>query len=130
MEEVSFYQSTDVTVTQSRYIVGSKTFAMRNISSVQIGFIPVNRNLGYVMTVLGFVLLFSEQVRTYGVVILLVGVALAYYPKDRFTVRISTNAGESDSLVSKDKQFIQKIVKACKIGCFHGLMVWCNRYYI
>lgn len=34
--ETTFYQDSLVTVTQSRYITQSKTYAMRNISSVHV----------------------------------------------------------------------------------------------
>ncbi len=34
--EVIFYNDTNVTVTQSRFVTQSKTYAMRNISSVHV----------------------------------------------------------------------------------------------
>src|SRR4051812_16251392 len=112
MEEISFYQSNSVSVTQSRFIVGNKTFAMRNISSVQIGLIPANRTWGYIIVLIGLVIALSNDMRPLGIIIIIIGCAYAYIQKDIFTVRISTNSGESDSLISKDKEYIQTIVNA------------------
>ena len=61
MEEKLLYQNGVITVTQSRYIVGDKTFAMRNISSVQLGVISPNWSPGILLTGLGVCLLFIEQ---------------------------------------------------------------------
>ena len=119
MEEKTFLQNGNITVTQSRFIVDSKTFAMRNISSVQVGVIPAKRGFGILLILIGIILLVSNDTRTGGIVVIAIGALFAYLPKDQFTVRISTNAGESDSLMSKDRQFIQKIVDALNEAMVH-----------
>jgi hypothetical protein len=120
MEEIIFFQSSGVTVTQSRYIVDNKTFAMRNISSVHVGVIPAKRGFGILLIAIGFILLVSSaDTRIGGVIVIILGTLFAFLPKDKFTVRISTNAGETDSLFSKDKKGIQKIVDALNEAMIH-----------
>ncbi|MFB9842504.1 DUF6232 family protein [Mucilaginibacter ginsenosidivorans] len=120
MEETIFFQSGGVTVTQSRYIVDNKTFAMRNISSVQVGVILAKRGFGFFLLVVGLILaVSSNDARTAGIVVLILGALFAFLPKDKFTVRISTNSGETDSLWSKDRQSIQRIVDALNEAMIH-----------
>lgn len=119
MEETTLYQNGSVLVTQSRYIVGSKTFAMRNISSVQIGIIPANRTLGIILIAGGILLAFAQEVRTLGIILAAIGGIYAYAQKDKFTVRISTNSGESDSIISNNRDYIQEIVNALNNAIIH-----------
>jgi hypothetical protein len=119
MEEIIFYQSGPISVTQSRFIVENKTFAVRNISSVQIGIIPANRTLGIILIIGGVLLCFAQEARIFGIVLTILGGIYTYLQKDKYTVRISINSGETDSLWSKDRQFIQKIVNALNEAIIH-----------
>jgi multisubunit Na+/H+ antiporter MnhC subunit len=117
--EITFYKDMNVTVTQSRYITHSKTYAMRNISSVHIFEIIKSKKLPVLMIIIGLLLLFSSDLRIMGFIILLVGVALLLAIKNEFAVRISTNSGEANSIISKDKLYIQKIVNALNEAIIH-----------
>ncbi|GGH13474.1 hypothetical protein GCM10007422_34110 [Pedobacter zeae] len=110
--EVTFYQDVNVTVTQSRYVTNSKTYAMRNISSVHIFEIIKNRTLPIIMVIIGFLMLFSESSRILGFILFALGILILVLTKNEFTVRISTNAGEVNSIVSKDRLYVQNIVNA------------------
>ncbi|MBB6236944.1 hypothetical protein HDC90_001561 [Pedobacter sp. AK013] len=110
--EITFYQDVNVTVTQSRYITNSKTYAMRNISSVHIFEIIKNRTLPIVMVVIGVLMLFSESSRVLGFILIAIGILILVLTKNEFTVRISTNSGEVNSIISKDRSYIQNIVNA------------------
>lgn len=110
--EITFYQDVNVTVTQSRYVTNSKTYAMRNISSVHIFEIIKNRTLPIVMVIIGLLMLFSESSRVLGFILTAVGILILVLTKNEFTVRISTNSGEVNSIVSKDRSYIQNIVNA------------------
>jgi multisubunit Na+/H+ antiporter MnhC subunit len=117
--EVTFYQDANVTVTQSRYLTNSKTYAMRNISSVHIFEIIKSRKLPIIMIVIGVLMLLADNVRIAGFVVFAIGVALLFLIKNEFAVRISTNSGEANSIVSKDKIYIQKIVDALNEAIIH-----------
>jgi len=110
--ETIFYQDSNVTVTQARFITNSKTYAMRNISSVHIFEIVKSRTLQVIMIIISILLLFSNDLRIAGVFILAVAALILFLTKNEFSVRISTNSGEANSIVSKDKSYIESIVKA------------------
>lgn len=117
--EVTFYQDTKVTVTQSRYITDSKTYAMRNISSVHIFEIVKSRKLPVILIVTGVLMLFPNDTKTVGFVIAAIGVLLLFLIKNEFAVRISTNSGEANSIVSRDRIYVQKIVNALNEAIIH-----------
>jgi len=112
MEEKIFYQNGDVRVTQSRFIVGDKTFALRNISSVQVGLIGPNRTLYSIVVLIGALSLLAEQARLFGAIVLIIAVIYIFTVKSGFSVRITINSGETDCLFSKDKKYVGTIVNA------------------
>ena len=112
MEEKIFYQNGDVRVTQSRFIVGDKTFALRNISSVQVGSIGPNRTLYSIVVLIGALSLLAEQARLFGAIVLIIAVIYIFIAKSGYSVRITINSGETDCLFSKDKKYVETIVNA------------------
>lgn len=117
--ETTFYQDSLVTVTQSRYITQSKTYAMRNISSVHVFEIEKSKAVPILMILLGLPFLFSGIFFWIGLILIGLGILLLFNIKNEYTVRISTNAGEADSTISKDKEYIQKIVNALNEAMIH-----------
>jgi len=111
-QEVTFYQDVNVTVTQSRYVTNSKTYAMRNISSVHIFEIIKSKTPPIILIILGTLMLFSVDLRIFGFILIALGILILALIKNEFTVRISTNAGEVNSIVSKDRLYVQSIVNA------------------
>ena len=55
--ETTYYQDGSITVTNARAVLGSKTYAMANITSVSMGEIPANRTVGIVIAVIGLAIL-------------------------------------------------------------------------
>lgn len=108
--ETIFYQDNVVTITQSRYVTQSKTYAMRNISSVHIFEIVKSKIPAILMILIGIPFLFSKIL--IGIIIIALGIWWFIYIKNEYSVRISTNAGEANSIVSKDRNYVQKIVNA------------------
>ncbi|HWV74032.1 MAG TPA: DUF6232 family protein [Pseudosphingobacterium sp.] len=118
--EIQFYQDGNVTVTQSRYIANSTTYAVRNISSVQLYKIVKSRTIPVIMLIIGFLMLSGVNVRVTGVILIIVAVILLVNTKDEFAVRISTNAGETNTFVSKNREHVQKIVDALNDAIING----------
>ena len=118
-QEKVFYQDANVTVTQSRFIAGSKTYAMRNISSVSLFKIEKSRALPIILILIGGLMLFGDSSRIFGVILVAIGVLWVVLIKDEYSVRISTNAGEVNSLVSEEQPYIQKIVDALNDAMIH-----------
>lgn len=112
MDERTFYQDPNVMVTQSRFIVGGKTYAMRNISSVHVGKIEPSRIGAGLLLLFGILLSFSDASRAIGIIAVVLGAIWLFLLKNKYTVRISSNSGEANSLVSKDQGYISQIVAA------------------
>lgn len=117
--ETTFYKDLNVTVTQSRYVTQSKTYAMRNISSVHVFEIIKSRKFPIILIILGILLLFSGDTRIVGIIFAIAGALFLFLIKNEYAVRISTNSGEANSILSKDKAYIQKIVNALNEAIIH-----------
>lgn len=117
--ETTFYQDTSVIVTQSRFVTQSKTYAMRNISSVHVFEIEKSRVLPILMILFGLPFIFSKDIFWIGLILISLGLLIIFSIKNEFAVRISTNAGEVNSIVSKNREFIQKIVNALNEAIIH-----------
>ncbi|KPE50450.1 DUF6232 family protein [Chryseobacterium indologenes] len=117
--ELTFYQDGFVTVTQSRYVTESKTYAMRNISSVHVFEIIKSRTKAVLMIIFGLFLLFSKDIFWIGIIIIALGIWWLFSIKNEYAVRISTNAGEANSITSKNRDYIQKIVNALNDAIIH-----------
>ena len=117
--EVTFYNDNNVTVTQSRFVTHSKTYAMRNISSVHIFEIVKSKAKAVFVILFGVILLFSKDIFYVGIILIALGIWWFISVKNEFAVRISTNAGEANSIISKDKAYIQKIVNALNEAIIH-----------
>lgn len=118
-EEKVYYQSGDVTITGTRAILGGKTYAMANITSVSMGKVAANRVPGIAIAVGGIAIggcigALSESggMWALGAVFLIIGVAVAVMAKPKYIVRIGSASGETDALTHEDQDYIQKIVTA------------------
>ena len=108
-----------VTVTTSRLLIGAKTYAMSNITSVTFGKIPAVKWPGVIVAIAGVcVLLFGIALDfilvglVVGGAIIALGVWLFTYSKPLYTVRLGSASGEADALSSKNEEWIRKIVSA------------------
>lgn len=110
--EKIFYNDEDVTITQSRYVTNTKTYAMRNISSVAIFEVSQNYSLQIILLLLGLVMLVVEDVRIIATIIIAISIYWIIKTKGKYAVRISTNAGETNSIVHTDKIYVKKVVNA------------------
>lgn len=113
-EEKVFYRDDIVTVTQSRFIANQKTYTMRNISSVTITKIEKSTLLQMALLITGILMaIFSEEgIRLLGIVVAIGSFVWMAMMKSEFSIRISTNAGETNTLISENKEYVQKIVNA------------------
>ena len=118
--ETTYYQDGGITVTNARAVLGAKTYAMANITSVSMGEIPANRAPGVVVALIGLAIAGCSASAgsdgtsgiVIGVIVLGIGIAIAAAVKIQYVVKIGSASGESNALVAKDKEYIQKIVNA------------------
>jgi len=111
LQERVFFQDSNVTITQSRYVVGDNTYSIRNITSVS-NFKVVKSSKGASWLIcFGIFLLIYNSTRILGGILIVAGI-FWILPNDKYSVKIITNAGETYSLTSKNREYIQKIVDA------------------
>jgi hypothetical protein len=120
-EEVTYYSDGAITVSSTRAVLGGKTYAMANITSVSMGEKPANRApaifivlLGAMGVLLAGMGLFDNGSAWYAIggVLMALGIILAVAAKGQYMVRIGSASGEADALVSQSKGHIAEIVDA------------------
>jgi hypothetical protein len=112
MKEISFFENNTVIVTQTRFIVGHKVTEIKNISSVKMETLRSYRKLQSVLMLAGFLLMFFRAGRILGLLLFALTFLSVYLMEEKFSVRINTDSGETDSLVSNDRRYIEQVVKA------------------
>ena len=111
-QEIIFYQDPKVTVTQNRFVTDSETYAMKNILSVSNFEIVKSKNGPIIQMALGAILLIPSGLRILGGILVIIGFLWLFSIKNEYTARINTDAGEINTIVSGNRDYIQKIVDA------------------
>jgi len=134
-EEVTYYSDGAIRITNARAVLGGKSYAMANITSVAMWKRPANRTPGVVIAIVGLLItlcaccpasftlgssdsdaaasgLLFVGVGLLGLLGLVAGIVIAAIAKPSYVVRLGSASGETDALVSKDQEYIQKIVNA------------------
>ena len=117
-EETVYYQDEKVRITNSRAVIGDKTFAMANITSVAAEVTRGNYLLPVLLLPAGLCtasigLLSDEQsIFVVGIIFILAAFAVSGQAKNRYSVTIGSASGESNALTSTDKDYISDIVEA------------------
>ncbi|HUW46251.1 MAG TPA: DUF6232 family protein [Dehalococcoidia bacterium] len=107
-----------VRITATRLIIGSKTYAMANITSIERKIDPPNRRPGIIMAVIGvFILVICAVFESMsgillGVFVLLGGILWAALVKPTYHLKVTSAAGEESPLTSKDGKYINQLVVA------------------
>ena len=110
----------NVKITNLRAVIGAKTYAMSNVTSVNMGTKATSNAplsiilIGIILIIGSYVIGFRDSVGCLAVALLLivVGVYLAKNAKTTFIVRIGSASGESNILEAQDKAYIKRIVDA------------------
>ena len=118
--ETTYFQEGNITITNARAVLGEKTYAMSNVTSVSMGTIPPNRSTPIIIGLVGFALGgcgLASETRSWALIIIgLVAVAVAalifFTAKERYIVKIGSASGEANALSSIRRDYIEKIVKA------------------
>ncbi len=116
--EVVCLQDADVTVTLTRAVLGGKTFALADITSVSLATIPPDRRGGYIAAALGAIslalgaLLVSTVGVTVGVALLVLAWGILAQKRTKHLVRVGTAAAQWDALMSHDLAHARRIVEA------------------
>lgn len=122
IDEVQLYSDSSISITTARVVVGSKVYAMRNITSVGIGSTPPSRNGAIVLLIIGAVAMAGSvgvfrddksagiQVLLFGIVATVVGILWFKSRKPTYHLVIGSASGEAHNLHSKDLAYIRTVV--------------------
>ncbi|MDD4964732.1 MAG: DUF6232 family protein [Gallionella sp.] len=117
MNEIVFFEYEDVKVTNSRFISGSQTYAMGNVTSVKAFEKKPNRLGGILALLIG--LLFSVSAPYVGLTILVVAAIYLYKQKTIYHVMLSTSGGETSALKTYQREYLDKVVSALNKAIVH-----------
>jgi hypothetical protein len=115
-QEKVYYSDGAITVTSTRAVLGSKTYAMANITSVSLGENQQAAGCGCALLVVGifFALgLFSADTAVIGLIgLAMLAIGVVLMKQKSYVVRIGSASGEANALDNKDRAYIQAIVEA------------------
>jgi hypothetical protein len=111
--EKQYYTNGGVTVTSKRLIVQSQTFAVSGITSVKLGVEQPSKLIPILLIAiggLGCVAGIKEGIINIWTLLFVLGIAWILTLKSKYTVILATASGESEAVVSENKEFIEQIV--------------------
>ncbi|WP_284277602.1 DUF6232 family protein [Mesorhizobium huakuii] len=115
MEEF-IYKKDNVSVTKSRFMVGSQTYAMSGITSVKSFEKKPQRGGLIVLAVVGVVILFAGHGTAgplmVGGILTAIAILALVKQKASYSVLLATSSGETKALESTDGQLITSVVSA------------------
>lgn len=111
MNEETILEAEGILITTARFVVGSKTYALRNITSVAATRRAPSMVLPMALLVIGLISMLASVVA--GLVLLLLsGVAVLLLGKGDYSVHLLTAAGEAHAVTSENREYIEGLVAA------------------
>lgn len=122
MSEIEFYKNNNVTITNSRFIVGSTTYAMNGVTSVKRGQTTPSKAGAVILGIIALIMVFAaSSIVMKGIGILLILAAVAWFRaiKPEYIVFLNSSSGESQALSSSDKQYIDDVIGSLNEAIIH-----------
>jgi hypothetical protein len=110
-DEHFLFHENEIFISKLRFIADNQTYAMSGITSVKFETIRPSSALPLFLLIIG-VIFGIVQAYTYAAIIIIVGFAVGFLRPDRYAVTLVTSGSEVRSYISKDKEFVGRIVKA------------------
>ena len=107
MAEQTFFEYEDVKVTNARFISGSQTYAMSNVTSVKAFEQKPKRFWGIRFLVIGVAVAISAPV--VGLLIAASATVFLFKQKTMYHVMLSTSGGETSALKTNQQEYLQKV---------------------
>ena len=117
MAEQTFFEYEDVKVTNARFISGSQTYAMSNVTSVKAFEQKPKRFWGILFLVIGVAVAISAPV--VGLLIAASATVFLFMQKTMYHVMLSTSGGETSALKTNQQEYLQKVVAALNEAIVH-----------
>ena len=115
IQEVSVYGDSNILITSQKIQVSSNTYFIRNISSVGVAQINPNNNAFIVFTViLGLASFFNLYFKAYLIAVICILLTALFIwlitrSKPTYVLQLVTNAGQVNTIFSKDYQYIASL---------------------
>jgi len=117
MDETTFFEYDDVKVTNARFISGSQTYAMSNITSVKAFEKKPKRFVGVLIVLIGLVIAINTPAA--GLAIVVAAGVYLYMQKTIFHVMLATSGGETSALKTYQRDYLDKVVSALNKAIVH-----------
>lgn len=117
-EEKTFFEYEDVKVTNTRFISGSQTYAMSNITSVKTAVKKPSWFFPSLLLFIGAMTLITGAV-LFGLVLAAIGAVLLVIQKTTYSIMLATSAGETSALKTHQKDYLDKVVNALNDAIIH-----------
>ena len=117
MAEQTFFEYEDVKVTNARFISGSQTYAMSNVTSVKAFEQKPKRLWGILLLVIGLLVAINAPV--VGIVIAAGAAIYLFMQKTVYHVMLATSGGETSALKTYQQEYLQKVVSALNEAIVH-----------
>lgn len=114
MEEKSFFNRGNVSVSNARFIVDGQTYTMHGVTSVKTGRQDPSRTAPVVVGLIGLGMLASGETGLiiFGIALIALAVFWWKYQKPTLSVVLSSSSGEAQALSSQDASYINDVVSA------------------
>lgn len=120
MEEKSFFNQGNVSVSNSRFIVDGQTYAMNGVTSVKTGRKNPSRTGPIILGIVGLISM-GGGIGTIIVGLAMIGLAVYWWvnQKSELSVVLNSSSGEAQALSSKDSVYIDDVVEALNNAIIH-----------
>ena len=121
MDEKIFFEDGGVKITNARFIVGSKTYAMSGVTSVKTHVEPPNRMMPIIIGAVGVLLLFVQSIEAIVFGLILAGVAFLIWrgQSEVHSVILSSSSGEVQALSDTNGERIGAVIAALNDVLIH-----------
>jgi len=117
VEEKTFFEYDDVKVTNTRFITGSQTFAMSNVTSVKTQVDKPSKLWPLLGIVIGLAI--ASGAPPIGIGVVLVCVAILFLRKPLYHVMVTTSGTETSALKTKQREYLERVVGALNEAIVH-----------
>ena len=111
MEEKTFFEYEDVKVTNARFLSGTQTYAMSNVTSVKAMTEKPNRLWWILLLIVGVSIAYKSSLNG-GAVVVLIAAAALWWQKTTYHVMLTTSGGETSALKTHQIEYVTKVIKA------------------
>jgi hypothetical protein len=121
MSEQIFFEQGNVKVTNARFVVSSRTYAMNGVTSVKSNVVPPSRTGALIAIGIGILIVFAAEgaSKILGLAIAAAGAWFLSQQKSTHSVYLSSASGEVQALSDTDATFINSVVQALNEALIH-----------